>query len=226
MGFWSKLGKAALVAAPYVAAPFTGGASLALAPATASIAGAAAKGRAQGRQAEAGVNQSQDQLALERARLEQSGLDTSIMQDLAQRKYQQETRSLNQNRAIRGGLLQGAKDVSITGLPPGVTMGQISGGLRPSAITGKEQIGADMQREAMLALLNGETLPQIKQAPIPQLTPLPQSNGVDDVLDWTALIGSILGSTVGGGSGGGGGWNTYGAAPKPMSLNSFSNWSA
>lgn len=28
MGFWSKLGKIALVAAPYVAAPFTGGASL------------------------------------------------------------------------------------------------------------------------------------------------------------------------------------------------------
>ena len=29
MGFWNKLGKIALVAAPYVAAPFTGGASLA-----------------------------------------------------------------------------------------------------------------------------------------------------------------------------------------------------
>ncbi len=29
MGFWNKLGKIALTAAPYVAAPFTGGASLA-----------------------------------------------------------------------------------------------------------------------------------------------------------------------------------------------------
>ena len=32
MGFWSKLGKIGLQAAPYVAAPFTGGASLAFAP--------------------------------------------------------------------------------------------------------------------------------------------------------------------------------------------------
>ena len=34
MGFWNKLGKIALQAAPYVAAPFTGGASLSLAPMT------------------------------------------------------------------------------------------------------------------------------------------------------------------------------------------------
>lgn len=33
MGFWNKLGKIALQVAPYVAAPFTGGASLAFAPA-------------------------------------------------------------------------------------------------------------------------------------------------------------------------------------------------
>lgn len=33
MGFWNKLGKIALSAAPYIAAPFTGGASLAFAPA-------------------------------------------------------------------------------------------------------------------------------------------------------------------------------------------------
>ena len=33
MSFWSKLGKIGLAAAPYVAAPFTGGASLAFAPA-------------------------------------------------------------------------------------------------------------------------------------------------------------------------------------------------
>lgn len=34
MGFWSKLGKLGLAVAPYVAAPFTGGASLMFAPAT------------------------------------------------------------------------------------------------------------------------------------------------------------------------------------------------
>ena len=40
MGFWSKLGKIALTAAPYIAAPFTGGASLAYAPLANSAAGA------------------------------------------------------------------------------------------------------------------------------------------------------------------------------------------
>lgn len=38
MGFWSGLGKLALKAAPYVAAPFTGGASMALAPMMGGIA--------------------------------------------------------------------------------------------------------------------------------------------------------------------------------------------
>jgi len=40
MGFWSKLGKIGLAAAPYIAAPFTGGASLALAPMTNQALGA------------------------------------------------------------------------------------------------------------------------------------------------------------------------------------------
>lgn len=38
MGFWNKLGQFALQAAPYVAAPFTGGASLAFAPMTGGLA--------------------------------------------------------------------------------------------------------------------------------------------------------------------------------------------
>lgn len=38
MGFWNKLGKVALVAAPYVAAPFTGGASLMATGATQGLA--------------------------------------------------------------------------------------------------------------------------------------------------------------------------------------------
>jgi hypothetical protein len=40
MGFWNKLGKIALTAAPYVAAPFTGGASLAFAPMSKQAVGA------------------------------------------------------------------------------------------------------------------------------------------------------------------------------------------
>jgi hypothetical protein len=40
MGFWNKLGKIGLSAAPYIAAPFTGGASLALAPAANKAVGA------------------------------------------------------------------------------------------------------------------------------------------------------------------------------------------
>jgi len=40
MGFWSKLGKIGLAAAPYIAAPFTGGASLSFAPMTNKALGA------------------------------------------------------------------------------------------------------------------------------------------------------------------------------------------
>ena len=46
MGFWSGLGKVLGVAAPFIAAPFTGGASLAAAPSLLSKIGSAAAGAA------------------------------------------------------------------------------------------------------------------------------------------------------------------------------------
>src|SRR5689334_15726705 len=43
--------------------------------------------------------------------------------------------------ALRGGALQGVQDVNFSGLPYGVTVPEQTGGLRPSAITNRDQIG-------------------------------------------------------------------------------------
>lgn len=59
MGFWSKLGQTALRAAPYIAAPFTGGASLSMAGTANNLAGQWANKDAQKKYEQTGIAPSQ-----------------------------------------------------------------------------------------------------------------------------------------------------------------------
>jgi hypothetical protein len=73
---------------------------------------------------------------------------------LAQRKFGSDQAQLALQNALRGGLLKGLTDASITA-PAGIAqyMGKSTGGLRPSAISGGQQIGSDLQRQALLDLM-------------------------------------------------------------------------
>src|SRR5262245_41117681 len=105
MGFWSKLGRIGMIAAPIGAAPFTGGASLAALPsvlgtagkiaaAAAPALGALAQGRAAGRAEQNQANNQRDYLNLNRYRL---------MQDEAQNQNAFNQR--NVQNALQGGQL-------------------------------------------------------------------------------------------------------------------------
>src|SRR3990167_11209468 len=92
MGFWSGLGKGLLGAGGAIAAPFTGGASLAtVIPAILGTAGAiasgASAGRAGGRAQEAGINANQDQIRLLAAKMLEDAMQWRGRLDLDQRKY-------------------------------------------------------------------------------------------------------------------------------------------
>lgn len=185
MGFWSKFGKVASIAAPIIAAPFTGGTSLlglaGVGAKTAAgigsalgvagnIAGAASAGRAQGRVTEAGVNQNQDQLRLQAARL---NLDAP-----GQRAQ----------NSVRGDILAGAQPLSINGpiTHTGGKMPQISGGLSPSLFSDNTRnLGKDMSRQALLSQMQGDAFTP---------TPLPQAGKLDTFLNTIGGVGNVMGA--------------------------------
>ncbi len=168
-------------------------------------AGGAAYGRAQGRIAEAAAQQAQDRLELERARL--ASLNTADANrftiekstaDLAQRKYALEAPGQRAGNAVRGDVLAHAQDATVDpgSLGPNVHVPTISGGLRPSMFSdATRSLGGLMSSQALAGQQAGDTFDPLTYqtpAPIPGLTPLPQSGGVDDFLTTAGYVGTGL----------------------------------
>ena len=199
------------------------GAWLQFLPAIAGIAGklfsGASKGRSEGRAAEIGVTQDQDAAALDRARLsEQQAARTQGDRyeeagiDLDRREYTDKSRSQGYTDRMRGGLLEGLQDFQVTP-PEGVQMGQISGGLRPSAMIGREALGREMSRSAIQRGLEGPNFSPIERVNSPQipgLSELPKAGKLDSFLNIASLISNLVGGVgeaadvVRGGGGGSG----------------------
>lgn len=155
MGLLSALGKIGAG----IAAPFTGGMSLAAIPAIDAIgqvAGGAAKGSADRRMQE-------NQMRLLQQQLAQSGARDQFDADLKSKQFdvsEQERVARNHRLAA---LMQGLQDVSITPGNPNIAarMPQITGGLRPSALLGGGR------KEALIAELlgPGNSAPVFQPAP-------------------------------------------------------------
>lgn len=122
-----------------------------------TTAGKIEGGRASALVQQARLQQEQDQLAQLRAKLalEAPGMEAG--------------------NAVRGDLLANGQDAQITGLPSYIHKPTITGGLRPSMLSGNTRsLGANMSRQALLHNMTGDD--------VPNLTPLPESNAYDSVL--------------------------------------------
>ena len=211
MGFMSGLSKALLQAAPYVAAPFTGGASLAAAPLTQSIAsnigqvaGNAAAGGAAGRATEADLLLKKGQLDQGNARNAADdsfrrgayqGDDTFRRAQFAQGQQNDQLQrpGLFGKQALAGGLMQGLQDVNIS-RPQGSTIPNfnVSGGLRPSAMgQNARDAGGEMSRVALMNMLSGGPAP-VEMGAAPEMGPGYQSPG-DVELPQAGLGSKLLG---------------------------------
>ena len=161
----------------------------------------ASKGRSEGRAAEIGVTQDQDAAALDRARLsEQQAARTQRDRyeeagiDLDRREYTDKSRSQGYTDRMRGGLLQGLQDFQVQA-PEGVQVGQISGGLRPSAILNKEALGRDMERGAIQRGLEGPNFSPVERMAtptVPGLSELPKAGKLDSFLNIASLISNLV----------------------------------
>ena len=151
----------------------------------AGVAGAAAKGNAQGQAQQATIQQNQDALALKRQdQMHQQVLDAIAAQ---RQQYGDATK-----QAMGGGLLQGIQDVSI-GAPAGVHVGTVSGGLRPSAMLGASGIGASMQQRGLSAMSDPALakMTPYHDTAMPNLTSLPKQGTLGKILAGIGTFGSL-----------------------------------
>lgn len=133
-----------------------------------------------------------------------------IRLDLDQRRYLDESEERNANNAVAASLLRGLQDVNI-GAPSQVPRANITGGLRPSAIGDRDEIGRVMYQTSMERLLDPMGAGGIEQADgtrvgagsgdrnlpsIPYLPPVsavPQPGGLDTALGLIDLAGAGIG---------------------------------
>lgn len=184
----------------------------AVAPAAAQVASAYAQRGAQGRQAEAGVNQRQDVNALAGYQTDASK-DVALANAEAQAKLDRALGMLKEyesalsapgaraSNSVRGDILAGIQDATVSA-PAGVNVTSFSGGLRPSLLSGNSrELGRQMSREALLSQMDGTPTPytdlelpdfaSIRNRTAPELTALPQPSGMDRVMEGIGTYGSM-----------------------------------
>lgn len=195
MGLLSILGKVGAG----IAAPFTGGASLAAIPAIDAL-GRVASGASKG---SADQRASENQLALQQGQLAQGGARDQFSADLAgsnaafqaalaKSNYGREGQDRQRKAQMLMSLLGGMGDASITPGNPAIAsrMGTMSGGLRPSALGNKD---------ALMSLLGqGDIAGPEYAAPTPYAKPtapnMQQAGKGEKILGGIGLGASLLGS--------------------------------
>ncbi len=121
-----------------------------------------AQGAAQGNVNTAELQQRADQIALQRYL---AGLSSQNV-DLQQRNFALDAPSTRAHQSVQGDIMANAQDVNISGLPSYVKMGQISGGLRPSLMSGNtRQLGGEMSRKALMDQMKGDSFAPLDAPP-------------------------------------------------------------
>jgi hypothetical protein len=193
------------------------GAIIQAATAASQVASQAAAARAQGRAAQATLQQGQDRTAQTGYQTDKS-LDLSALNSAYQAALSRGSGILSEQAAnlaapgkraansVRGDLLANLQDASIS-RPGGVPNISVSGGLRPSLLSGNSRaLGAAMSRQALLNQMAPEATPFSDLKPLdvssitnrkaPAPTPLPQSSTLDTILSNLGLYGSMAGAVA------------------------------
>jgi hypothetical protein len=184
-----------------VAAPFTGGASLAAIPAVNALGATLGKqqqGQAQGQLSQGQLQQGQDRNAVDLYQAQQNAQNQAAQTDLARQQFTSQNRGTTAKQALLASLLGGdykGANVSV----PGIQNATISGGLldslknSPGALAAMKGLGsqASQAQNTPLTFQGGQMITA------PSLTPLPQESKTNSVLDTIARIGQLVGAAGG-----------------------------
>lgn len=207
MGFWSGLGKVAKFAAPIAAGAatlMTGGAAAPLigiaaklaaagkiAGIAGGVAGSFAKGREAGRDKENSQAMTQDALRLQAARDLENAMMNRAELELKQKGDKRSSQEDSFRKSILGALTKNMQDGSFN-RPEGVPNISLSGGMRPSALGVEGRAaGEELNKQAMLSLLNGEKYADVagpeKFAP----TEMKKGSAIDAILGTVGAVGGV-----------------------------------
>lgn len=160
-------------------------------PAIGSAAATISQNRANARGAEAGYDLQYDELALRRANAERQRALDEYNAARTSRLDAEDLYDRNQRRSLHGGYLEGVQDVNIQS-PSTIPRANITGGLRPSSITGAREIGAEMRSRAMREAMNPTPVAPLRYSPLPELSAPPAPNALDSGLNVVGALGPIL----------------------------------
>jgi hypothetical protein len=178
------------------------------------IAGGAGKGAAAERANQNNFAQTQNQQALSQFGIQQNARNNLLGQQeqatLNRAQLGMQAPNVRMRQALLGSLIQNMQSAKITP-PSGIRMGQVSGGIDPSALlnAGARQGGAEMQRQALMALLTKSDVPAATDFVRDGTVAAPQMGGYkkpgrgESILSLIGLLGSAGGSMAGMGGGGG-----------------------
>lgn len=194
MSIWSTLAKVGGIAA----APFSGGASLALTGlgSIGDVLGKQQAGQGQAMATQAGLTNSYDRNAIDLYGTAQGAQDKAAQLDLQRKAYDTQHRSSAGKEALIAMLMGDYKPstVSVGGIPNA----QISGGMGDT-IKNNPQILALLQSIAEKAKTDQATPSTFTGGTLlapPKQTPLPQTSKTDSILNTIARIAQIAGSVA------------------------------
>jgi hypothetical protein len=118
----------------------------------------------------------------------------SSQQQLDRRKYGDDAYQQAISDRVYGSMLQGLQDVTIQA-PAGIRVGQITGGLRPSAISNRGDVGSDLETNARDRMQHPTPLPDLPTVPDLSATGLEPSK-LDSFMDWLGFAGGASGTAT------------------------------
>lgn len=188
------------------AAPFSGGASLALtgvgkgldmAGKAGSVLGAQQAGNAQGQLQQGNLQNNYDRNAIDLYGTQQGEQDKQAQLDLQHQQYDAQHRSSAGKEALIAMLLGsggGAQNVSMAGIPQATVSGGMSAAMKsnPQILELLKSIASKGQTDqATPSTFTGGTV-----LPAPTLTPLPQTSKSDGILSAIAKIAQLAGTAA------------------------------
>lgn len=172
------------------------------------------------------LNQTQDQLGLNRAN---TGVNVGTL-NLAQQKQALSAPGQLANQSVRGDILANSQDATVSNLPSYIHVPTQTGGLRPSMLSASSRaLGGQMSRNALADSTSGKYTTQAPLPTVPSATAMPDPSVLQGLLAKSGMAagaastgGGILDALkklLGGGSGKPGASSTTSGASSPHPTN-------
>jgi hypothetical protein len=163
-----------------------------IAGAVGQIAGGASAGKSDQRMREGAQTNAANNTELAAYQTQQAAQNQAAQLDLQRKMFGEDARAGRAKQAALADLISNLQDISID--VPGIQAANVTGGLRPSTMgaTGRQGM-AELSKQALAKLLEGDTFTGGNILTPPTLAGMPQRGGVESTLDWLGLLGSAAG---------------------------------